>query len=177
MPLDFGKLKFLLVEDDPATAQRLQAALTAAGAGMVAHAADVAAAVRLLRDGTLFDLMLCDFDLGTINGLSLVKAVRREDKLTNRFMPIIMMSDNPPPQRIAQARDAGVNDFLSKPVHPPVLVQTIRTVLENPRAFVDTKGYFGPTRRRRQDRDLRGRRQADTKLTEFDPTDPWAGKR
>lgn len=170
MALNLTKLKILVVEDHPAQAATIRAMLEGFGISRIDMAEDVEAAVRFLKAGTLYDLMLCDYNLGTINGLSLVKVVRADNNLTNRYMPIVMLTGDTRADRNILARDAGVNDFLSKPASPPVLLRTIQTVLERPRAYVDTKaGYFGPDRRRRQDETLIGRRSSDR--AEPDPTD------
>jgi len=168
------KLKILLVEDHDAHAATLTAMLQAFGIRRIDRADDVEAAVRLLRAGTLYDLMLCDFNLGVINGLSLVKAVRQNDRLTNRYMPIVMVTGDTKPERIVAAREAGVNNFLSKPVEPPILLRTVQAILNNPRAFVETKTYFGPDRRNRQTDGVQGRREGDHGRTDNDdPSDSW----
>ncbi len=46
------------------------------------------------------------------------------------------------------ARDAGVTEFLTKPISPKALYQRIVSVVTNPRPFIKTKTYFGPDRRR-----------------------------
>jgi two-component system chemotaxis response regulator CheY len=158
---NFAKLKILLVEDHDAHAAALLAMLGGFGIRHVDRAADVEAAVRYLKAGTLYDLMLCDFNLGAINGLSLVKIVRANNQLTNRFMPIVMITGETKTERVIAARDAGVNSFLSKPIHPPTLLRTIEGIINVPRAFVQTKEYFGPDRRRRQDDTVKGRRSSD----------------
>lgn len=169
------KLKILLVEDHDAHATTITAMLQAFGIRRIDRADDAEAAVRLLRAGTLYDVMLCDFNLGSINGLSLVKAVRQNDKLTNRYMPIVMVTGDAKPERIVAAREAGVNNFLSKPVDAAVLLRVIQAILNNPRAFVETKTYFGPDRRNRQAEGMHGRRSDDRTPTggSEDP-DPWA---
>lgn len=174
-PENLDKLKILLVEDHDAHAATITAMLQAFGIRRIDRADDVEAAVRLLRAGTLYDLMFCDFNLGTINGLSLVKAVRQNDKLTNRYMPIVMVTGDAKPDRITAAREAGVNNFLSKPVEAPVLLRTIQAILKNPRAFVETKTYFGPDRRNRQAEGMQGRRASDRdpNNSSEDPSDSW----
>jgi len=169
------KLKILLVEDHDAHAVTMIAMLRAFGIRRIDRADDAEAAVRLLRAGTLYDVMLCDFNLGSINGLSLVKVVRQNDKLTNRYMPIVMVTGDAKPDRIVAAREAGVNNFLSKPVEPPILLRTIQAILNNPRAFVETKTYFGPDRRSRQAPNMQGRRSDDRDPGHRgdDSSDPW----
>ena len=48
------------------------------------------------------------------------------------------------------ARDAGVTEFLAKPITAQNLFARITEILERPRAFVRCNGYFGPDRRRHE---------------------------
>ena len=50
--------------------------------------------------------------------------------------------------RVTVARDAGVTEFLAKPISAKALYERIFNVVANPRPFVKTKTYFGPDRRR-----------------------------
>jgi two-component system chemotaxis response regulator CheY len=161
VPLDYGKLKVLLVNGNVAEANALAAMLDGFGITRIDSARDVAAALRLLRQGRLYDLMLCDYSLGVANGLSLVKVIRRDNRLTNRYMPVIMTLDRNGVERQAVFRAAGVNDLLSKPVSSHILFDSLRATLGHTRSFVETKTYFGPDRRQRQQDGLRGRRSQD----------------
>jgi hypothetical protein len=46
------------------------------------------------------------------------------------------------------ARDAGVTEFLAKPISANALYQRVLNIVANPRPFIKTKTYFGPDRRR-----------------------------
>jgi len=46
------------------------------------------------------------------------------------------------------ARDAGITEFLTKPISAKSLYERIVNVVVRPRPFVKTKTYFGPDRRR-----------------------------
>jgi len=52
---------------------------------------------------------------------------------------------------VRQARDAGVNEFIAKPVTSRNLFLRIAAVVERPRPFVRASTYFGPDRRRQND--------------------------
>jgi FixJ family two-component response regulator len=65
--------------------------------------------------------------------------------------PVIMITGHSTMKRVNEARDVGVNEFLSKPVTARGILERITRVVENPRAFVRTQDYFGPDRRRRND--------------------------
>jgi two-component system, chemotaxis family, chemotaxis protein CheY len=49
-----------------------------------------------------------------------------------------------------------VNEFLAKPVSVKAVMVRLTSVIEHPRAFVRTKVYFGPCRRRRGKEEYRG---------------------
>ena len=51
--------------------------------------------------------------------------------------------------RIHEARNAGVNEVLAKPISAQNLYGRVLSVIENPRPFVRSSDYFGPDRRRR----------------------------
>jgi DNA-binding response OmpR family regulator len=52
-------------------------------------------------------------------------------------------------ERIRIARDAGVNEILTKPVSPESLYGRLTSVVRQPRPYIETEQYFGPDRRRR----------------------------
>jgi DNA-binding response OmpR family regulator len=63
-------------------------------------------------------------------------------------VPIIMITGHTERYRVEAARDAGVTEFLAKPVTAHNLFARITEILERPRAFVRCDRYFGPDRRR-----------------------------
>ena len=76
-----------------------------------------------------------------------------------------MMTGHSARSRVYEARDAGVTEFVVKPVNARTLLDRIMAVIYRPRPFVRTKSYFGPDRRRRADPNFSGpfRRIADEK--------------
>ena len=70
--------------------------------------------------------------------------------------PLVLMSGHTEQWRVNMARDAGVNEFLAKPISAKTLYDRILAVIEKPRPFVRTKNYFGPCRRRVNSRDYAG---------------------
>jgi len=59
-----------------------------------------------------------------------------------------MVTGHTEKSRVMAARDAGVTEFLAKPISAKALYQRIVNVVANPRPFIKTKSYFGPDRRR-----------------------------
>lgn len=172
MKFDPGKIRILLIEDHAPTAATLTAMLNALGFGKVTVAGSTTTAVSALK-GAAFDLLLCDFQLGIVNGLMLVRMIRRPDGIANPNVPIVMITAHAEPDRVAEALGAGIDDFLVKPVQPEKLLQCLITLLERPRLFVKSKDYAGPDRRRRQTDVHPGRREDDRQPRQRLPGNKW----
>ena len=76
-------------------------------------------ALRLIRSGKHYDLIITDNDLPDVSGLDLIRHARRLDH--RRDTPIIMFSASP---YEAEARGAGADVFLKKPEGVYALVET-----------------------------------------------------
>jgi len=83
-----------------------------------------------------------------LDGIDFTRMVRTAPDSPNPFVPIIMLTAHSSMERVIQARDSGVNEFLAKPVTAKGLYNRIATVIESPRQFVRASEYFGPDRRR-----------------------------
>ncbi len=98
---------------------------------------------------TSIDLALIDWEMKPLNGIYLVRRMRKDPKSLNTFMPVIMVSGHSEIANIVYARDAGVTEYLVKPISAKTLLNRINNVIEHPRRFVRVGQYFGPDRRRR----------------------------
>ena len=83
-----------------------------------------------------------------LDGLDFVRLVRTAKDSPNPYVPIIMLSGYTEYRRVTEARDAGINEFLAKPISARALYLRFASIIDNPRPFIRTKSYFGPDRRR-----------------------------
>jgi two-component system response regulator HydG len=90
----------------------------------VGTAADGPEAVERLKDHA-FDLMLVDFRMPGIDGISLVEALR----LRGHGVPILMISGFASVDSAVRALHVGADDFLTKPVEPDVLSARVADLL------------------------------------------------
>ena len=60
-----------------------------------------------------------------------------------------MLTGHSEPARVREARDAGVNDFLVKPVSADSIYRRIVSLVDDNRPFIRTRTFHGPDRRRR----------------------------
>ena len=74
--------------------------------------------------------------------------IRQPDTSTNPSVPIIRVTGHAERRKVMEARDAGVTEFLVKPISAKGLYQRIASVVMVPRPFIKTSTYFGPCRRR-----------------------------
>lgn len=160
------RLNFLIVDDNKHMRALVKTILHALGSKNVAEAADGADAFKELRVFPA-DIIICDWNMSPLDGMDFVRLVRTGKDSPNPFVPIIMLTGHTELNRVLEARDAGVHEFLAKPISAKGLYSRLRSIIENPRPFVRTAIYFGPDRRRRQiDWKGKERRRATQKLQE-----------
>jgi DNA-binding response OmpR family regulator len=141
----------------------LRTILQGFGVRTIVETRDAADAFEIMRSANP-DLALVDYMLGDVDGLEFTRLIRTASDSPNKYLPIIMVSGHTDRSRIYEAINAGVNEYLAKPVRPVDLYNRLVSLIERPRRFVKSTGYFGPDRRRRQDPRFSGpwRRSTDS---------------
>lgn len=140
-------LQVLLVDDNQHMRAIVVAILKGVGITRVREVADGAEALRALG-GFSADLAIVDFNMLRLDGVEFTRRVRNAPDSPNPYLPIIMMTGHAEKHRVYEARDAGVTEFVVKPVTARSILSRIQAVIFKPRPFVRTETYFGPCRRR-----------------------------
>ena len=140
-------LNIMLVEDDPTMRALIRDVLDAFGVGVVRTANDGARAFDLLRSFAA-DIVILDWCMAPVDGLEFLRRIRNAPDTPNPFVPAIMLTAFTELDRVLESRDAGVTEFLAKPVTPAKLYGRIVSVIEDRRVFVRSDSFFGPDRRR-----------------------------
>jgi len=117
------------------------------GVGQVLSAGDVAGALAI-AGRTTPDLIFIDWCMAPEGGLDLVRRLRDPADPLCPFVPIVMCTGHSDIHHVRTARDAGVTEFLAKPVSVASVARRIEEVIHRPRNFVRANGFFGPDRRR-----------------------------
>jgi two-component system, chemotaxis family, chemotaxis protein CheY len=154
----------LIVDDNAHMRVIIKELLRAAGVQEIKEASDPIEAFEFLKTVPV-DLLLADLSMPIIDGVEFTQMIRTSSDSPNPFLPIIMVTGHSERSRVNAARDAGVNEFLVKPVTAKSLMDRITAVVNHPRSFVRSPTYFGPDRRRRSDPAYSGprRRKDDQK--------------
>ncbi len=116
--------RVLVVEDNVVNQQLVLVML--ARAGYVAEvAADGREALALLR-ARRFDLVLMDLQMPVMDGLQATRELRRSGSgVLDPAVPVIALTANAFAEDRARAFASGMNDFLTKPVEPRRLLETL----------------------------------------------------
>jgi CheY-like chemotaxis protein len=151
----FDRVRVLVVDDNPHMRALIVAVLQAFDIKNIHEAGSAEAAWDTLSLHPC-DVVFLDWVMGGMSGLELTRKIRSSPDSPNPFVPIIMLTGHTSLEYVRAARDAGVSDFLAKPVSAKAIIARLLSIIEHPRPFVRTKVYFGPCRRRRQDDAYRG---------------------
>jgi len=162
MAYQFERLKILVVDDNVHMRKLVVTILKAFGVIQIYEADSGERAWTILRE-TNPDICVLDWVMEGMSGVDFVKKLRSDPASPNPFVPVIMLSCHTQMERVRQARDAGVNEFIAKPVSVKTMMQRLVAVIESPRPYVRTRGYFGPCRRRRGADEYRGPERRDKK--------------
>lgn len=151
----------LLVDDNQHMRTIATAVLHSAGIRKVVEATDGTGALEMLKEHQI-DLAIVDFKMFPLDGVEFTRLVRNSPDSANPYLPIIMMTGHSEKSRIYEARDAGVTEFVVKPITAKAILDRIQAVIWRPRPFVKTEGYFGPDRRRQANPGYAGLRRRAT---------------
>jgi CheY-like chemotaxis protein len=150
----FDRLKVLVVDDNQHMRKLVSAILQAFGVTLISEAANGVRALEAMKENP--DVIILDWMMDEMNGIEFTKTLRTSPDSPNPYVPIIMLTGHTSADCVQQARDAGVNEFLAKPVSVKAMLARLTAVIEYPRPFVRTSLYFGPCRRRRHSEDYGG---------------------
>lgn len=146
---DLSDLAILVVEDNMFMAAILKTYLREFGVRKIVDAGDGADALEQVFTANP-DLVIVDYNMPNFNGIEFARLVRTAPDSPNPRVPIIMVTAFSERRRIIEARDAGIDEILVKPVSAVDLYRRIIEVIERPREFTDGGSYVGPSRRRRK---------------------------
>jgi CheY-like chemotaxis protein len=144
----FEKLTVLVVDDSPYMLRLLSGILGALGVGKIVTAGDGEEAwSKFLREKP--DVVLTDAAMQPTDGFALTRRLRTVGTRELGTVPVIMVSAHSERSAIERARDAGITDFICKPVSARAIYERLLDVINRPREFVETANFVGPDRRRR----------------------------
>lgn len=140
-------LRYLVVDDSRNARNLVKQALAMVGARHIDEAGDAAGALEVLHARPV-DVVMLDNEMTPMTGIELTRVIRRDPEPRVAEVIIIMVSGFSDQPRVMAARDAGVHEFLVKPVSAKLIGERVKAVLRHPRPFERSADYIGPERRR-----------------------------
>jgi len=115
-------LVVLIADSNPYTRRLTRMMLTNLGIKSTYESPDGVAALDAIRNVNP-DIMIMDWEMPVLDGLSAAREIRAlEQALGLPRTRIIALSANALPDHIAEARAAGMDDHLAKPIRPEGLI-------------------------------------------------------
>lgn len=137
------KSKILVIEDILEMSELISLYMN--NAGFETKACETAeAALEMLKDGYVPDLVLLDLNLPGMSGLEFLQQFRKDYKTT---IPVIIVSARDADEDIITGLGYGADEFVTKPFSPKVLVARVQSKLNRlsaTEASVEETITFGP---------------------------------
>ncbi|MDX9972133.1 MAG: response regulator, partial [FCB group bacterium] len=122
----------ILVAEDNATNQKVALSILSKlgyRADAVVNGLEVLRALETQR----YDLVLMDYHMPEMDGCEATRAIRRADsRVLNPRIVIIGLTASTLPKDVQHCLEAGMDDFVPKPVHPSDLANTLERWLQTP---------------------------------------------
>jgi two-component system, chemotaxis family, chemotaxis protein CheY len=144
--INLRDLVILIADPSPYMSMLIHSMLRGFGANKVLEVRNSIGVFHALTAHRI-ELLVCDARLPLQGGLHLTRTIRSKRDSEHRTMPILIMSADSRESTIQQARDAGANMVVAKPLSPANLYDRLAWIALNPRQFIDTATYYGPDRR------------------------------
>ncbi|MBR5914278.1 MAG: amino acid permease [Selenomonadaceae bacterium] len=130
--IDFSHIKLLLVEDIEVNREIAVLILEEFGFQIetAENGKEAVDKIAASKPGE-FQLILMDVQMPIMNGYEASRAIRALPDKTLSSIPIIAMTANAFAEDVQNAKDAGMNDHVAKPLDVPQMMATITKVLEN----------------------------------------------
>ena len=148
----------LVAEPSQHMASLIATMLRSIGVHSIAIVNDGPATLTALQHTSYAALIVSDW-LGPVDGIGIVRIIRAAEP-ADRCLPIVMVFSEASRSRIEAARDAGVTEFVRKPLSAAILEARLAQAIERPRPVIRGESYAGPDRRRHAN-GVGSRRRAD----------------
>jgi type IV pilus assembly protein PilB len=122
--------RLLVVEDDESVLRYVTAALT--GVVEVVAVASASEGLDLATSGG-YDAVLVDHALPDLTGVELIRLLRSEARTA--ALPVLMFTGSASDDLETEARNAGADDYLTKPVEPALLEERVSALVARSARF------------------------------------------
>lgn len=138
-------LVVLVIDDNIGMRSIMKAVLRALGFLVIRQANDAVEALKIIPD-IKPDLIITDIKMPVIDGVTFVRNLRADESNPFSEVPIIVATGHTEERHVKACLEAGVDQFLAKPITGKALADRITRALSPRRQFIRTGDYNGPLR-------------------------------
>jgi two-component system, chemotaxis family, chemotaxis protein CheY len=136
-------LRVLVVDDSAPMRGIIGSILKSHGTTEIEMASDGLEALGLVRRAR-FDFIICDLMMQGMDGFEFLRQLRKATPYPACETPTIILSSNGDLNSILQARDAGMNEYLVKPISPKTLWNRVTSLMNRPFKSVQESSHSSP---------------------------------
>lgn len=136
----WGRMRILVVEDDPDLNRQMVGALK--DAGYAVDSATDGEEGHFLGDTEPYDAVVLDIGLPQMDGISVLEQWRRAGKA----MPVLILTARDRWSDKVQGIDAGADDYVAKPFHIEEVLARIRALVRRAAGHASNEIECGPVR-------------------------------
>ena len=143
---DLSHLSFLVADENVFTLSVMRKILNAFHAHQIYEAQTAHEAYEYFRLAPI-DIIITDCLPAPTDEISFIQQIRTDERSPNQAVPILLLTAQCDPFRLAAARDAGATEILPKPLTAQKLYDALHMMIRQPGGTIRTPNYSGPDRR------------------------------
>lgn len=124
---DVQNLRVLLVDDSVLARNIIKRTIKNLGIIKVTEAIDGQAAIHLMQQ-YMFDLVITDYNMPSVDGLALAQFIRFKSQQSD--IPILMVSSQANDANLSNVQQAGINALCDKPFEPRLVKKILYQIFE-----------------------------------------------
>ena len=124
---DVQDVRVLVVDDSRMARNVIKRTIGNLGMKLITEAEDGAQAIALMKHN-MFDLVITDYNMPSVDGLALTQFIRNESQQSH--IPILMVSSEANDTHLSNVSQAGVNALCDKPFEPKLVKKLLYQLLE-----------------------------------------------
>lgn len=147
MGMNLSNLEVLIVDDIPSVRALLRSQLRAFGIRNILEADDGITGLEVLTREKV-DLVITDWAMKPMDGVEFTRRLRANGPSKNQTLPVLMVSNHTEYSLIQGALDAGITQFLAKPLTTKSLGARLTAMFDDRAAEARLDAIAGSDRRR-----------------------------
>ncbi len=124
---EYDALRVLVVDDSSMSRNYIKQMLDSLSIHSIDTATDGAEALRMIDNGTRYDLIITDYNMPNIDGKELTEHIRSHSEQPT--VPILMVTSEQNESRLAAIQSAGISAICSKPLSYDTVKQLIEQLV------------------------------------------------